>query len=45
MNGTVVDLDTWPRADQFRFFRTYEKPHYAVTARVDVTHVMARKAA
>ena len=39
-----VDLNTWPRAAQFRFFRTYEKPHYAVTSRLDVTHLMARKA-
>jgi chloramphenicol O-acetyltransferase type A len=42
MGGRIVDLETWPRADQFRFFRTYEKPHYAVTARVDVTHLLAR---
>jgi chloramphenicol O-acetyltransferase type A len=40
----LVDLKTWPRADQFRFFRTYEKPHYAVTSRVDVTHALARRA-
>jgi chloramphenicol O-acetyltransferase type A len=45
MAGVIVDQNTWARADQFRFFRAYEKPHYAVTARVDVTHVMARKAA
>lgn len=40
----VVDLETWPRAAQFHFFRTYQKPHYAVTSRLDVSHVMARKA-
>ncbi len=45
MGGRIVDLETWPRADQFRFFRSYEKPHYAVTARVDVTHVLARRRA
>lgn len=44
MGQTAVDLATWARADQFRFFRGYEKPHYAVTARVDVTHILARKA-
>jgi chloramphenicol O-acetyltransferase type A len=38
-----VDLATWPRADQFRFFRSYERPHYAVTSRVDVTHVLQRR--
>lgn len=37
MSETQVDLTTWPRADQFRFFRTYDRPHYAVTARIDVT--------
>ncbi len=40
----IVDLETWPRSAQFHFFRTYRKPHYAVTARMDVSHVMARKA-
>ncbi len=44
MAELIVDLVTWPRADQFRFFRTYEKPHYAITSRLDVTHLMARKA-
>ncbi len=38
-----VDLTTWPRADQFHFFRTYAKPHFAVTARLDVTHLMTRR--
>jgi chloramphenicol O-acetyltransferase type A len=44
MASNLVDLKTWPRADQFRFFRTYEKPHYAVTSRIDVTHILARRA-
>ncbi|MGJ8621393.1 MAG: CatA-like O-acetyltransferase [Yoonia sp.] len=39
-----VDLATWPRAAQFRFFRTYQQPHYATTSRLDVTNLMARKA-
>ena len=43
MTGRIVDLATWRRAEQFRFFRTYAKPHYAVTSRLDVTHLMARK--
>jgi chloramphenicol O-acetyltransferase type A len=43
MNGRPVDLATWPAADQFRFFRTYQRPHYAVTARVDVSRLMAAK--
>ena len=39
-----VDLAVWPRADQFRFFRTYGKPHYAVTSRIDVSRLIALKA-
>ncbi|MEO8530844.1 MAG: CatA-like O-acetyltransferase [Deltaproteobacteria bacterium] len=45
MSGHIVDPSTWTRADQFRFFRTYSKPHYAVTSRIDVTHLMARRKA
>ena len=45
LSKKIVDLATWPRAAQFHHFRTYERPHYAVTARVDVTGVMAAKGA
>jgi chloramphenicol O-acetyltransferase type A len=41
MAGVIVDQSAWARAEQFRFFRAYEKPHYAVTARVDVTRLLA----
>lgn len=41
MTVTPIDLDTWPRADQFRLFRGYERPHYAVTARLDTTRLAA----
>ncbi|SFS01948.1 chloramphenicol acetyltransferase [Yoonia litorea] len=44
MTEELIDLDTWPRAAQFRFFRGYDRPHYATTTRIDVTHLMARKA-
>jgi chloramphenicol O-acetyltransferase type A len=40
MAGRAVDLANWQRADQFRFFRTYAKPHYAVTSRIDVTRLL-----
>ena len=40
MPGTLVDLATWPRAAQFAWFRQYERPHYATTSRLDVTHMM-----
>jgi len=39
MAGRVVDLGAWARADQFRFFRGFQRPHYAITARVDVTRL------
>lgn len=39
----IVDLDTWPRAAQFHFYKTYDRPHFAVTARLDMTHVMERR--
>jgi chloramphenicol O-acetyltransferase type A len=43
MTQQIIDLDTLPRAAQFRFFRTYHQPHYATTTRLDVTHLMTRK--
>lgn len=36
MSG-YLDLDTWPRREQFAFFRTYEQPHFGLTAEVEVT--------
>jgi len=45
MTGKLIDLATWPRAAQFRFFRAYERPQYAVTARPDVTRLLARRQA
>jgi len=45
MAETIVDMNTWPRAAQFEWFRKYERPHYATTVRLDVTHLMnTRKA-
>ena len=44
MASKIVDLDSWPRADQFRFYKTYDKPHYAITSRMQIDHVIARKA-
>jgi chloramphenicol O-acetyltransferase type A len=43
MAERIVDLNAWPRADQFRFFRTYSRPHYATTARVDATRLVMRR--
>lgn len=43
MTGRVVDMATWPRADQYRLFRGFARPHFAVTSRLDVTGLMQRK--
>lgn len=42
---TRVDLETWERADTYRWFRRYSRPHYAITTRVDVSHLMRRRRA
>lgn len=39
----IVDLHSWPRAAQFHFFRSYARPHYATTSRLDITHLITRK--
>lgn len=44
MAETPVDLDTWPRAAQFRFFRTFERPQFSVTSRIDASRLVARRA-
>lgn len=42
MTGREIDLATWPGREAFRLFRSYDRPHYAVTARVDVSALMRR---
>lgn len=43
MTGKAIDLKAWPRSEQFRFFRTFDRPHYATTVRVDVSRLMAQR--
>ena len=43
MTGQRVNLATWPRTEQFRFFRRFDRPHYAITVRMDVTRLMAQR--
>lgn len=45
MSAEEIDLAAWDRAEQFRLFRGYGRPHYAVTARVDVSRAVARRRA
>ena len=44
MSGQRVDLETWDRAAAYRLFRGYERPHWALTTRVDVTRLVAARA-
>ncbi len=43
MTGKRVSLADWPRAEQFRFFRNFERPHYATTVRMNVSHLMQER--
>ena len=35
-----IDLETWPRASHYRFFRKVRQPHFGVTQPVDVTRLV-----
>ena len=37
----IIDLATWQHAERYRFFRGYTTPHYAITADLDVTHLVS----
>ncbi len=43
MTHRRVDLESWSRSDTYRHFRTFDRPHFATTVRLDVTTLMARK--
>lgn len=45
MTFSEIDLATWPRREALALFRKFQKPQYSITARIDVTHILARKAA
>ena len=36
-----LDLDEWPRASHYRFFRNVAQPHLSLTVPVDVTRLVA----
>ncbi|MEM1360847.1 MAG: CatA-like O-acetyltransferase [Pseudomonadota bacterium] len=38
----LVNLAEWPRAGLFDLFRDYQKPHYAITSRLDISALIAR---
>lgn len=33
-----VNIDTWPRKDQFRIFNAFDYPHFGLCANVDLTY-------
>jgi chloramphenicol O-acetyltransferase type A len=35
--GRTIDLETWRRREHFVLFRDYERPHFSITAAVDVS--------
>ena len=41
MNYRMIDLDTYPRRDHFRYFRSLQNPMMGVTVNVDVTALRA----
>ena len=38
---TLLDIDTWNRKDQFRFFSQFEEPFFGITVQVDCTEAYA----
>jgi chloramphenicol O-acetyltransferase type A len=36
-----LDIETWARRDLFEFFRGYERPHFNVCARLDVSRLLS----
>jgi len=43
MTGQRIDINTWPRADTYRLFRGFERPHYQITTRIDVSRLMVTR--
>jgi chloramphenicol O-acetyltransferase type A len=35
--GRTIDLETWRRREHFLLFRDYDRPHFSITATVDVS--------
>jgi chloramphenicol O-acetyltransferase type A len=35
--GRYIDLETWRRREHFLLFRDYDRPHFSITAAVDVS--------
>jgi chloramphenicol O-acetyltransferase type A len=35
-----LDIENWPRRDLFEFFRGYERPHFNICTRLDITSLL-----
>lgn len=44
MTATHLPLDDWPRRDLLTLFRRCQKPQFSVTARIEVTKILIRRA-
>lgn len=44
MTAMPIPLDTWPRRNLLALFRQCQKPQYSVTARIEVTKILIRRA-
>ena len=44
MTETPIDMESWPRAGAYELFRGFAHPHFSVTARLDVTRLVERRA-
>jgi chloramphenicol O-acetyltransferase type A len=42
---TLLDLDTWPRKEHFRFFKQFEEPFFGATVEIDCTNAYAKSKA
>ena len=37
-----IDLETWPRAAHYHFFKRMDYPHYNICANIDITNFLAK---
>lgn len=40
MVSREIDIQSWDRLETFKFFRSFQNPHFALTSRIDVTHLV-----
>jgi chloramphenicol O-acetyltransferase type A len=40
MTERQIDLTSWPRAETFKLFRSYQRPQYAIVSRIEVSRLV-----